>query len=195
MAENSKIEWTTHTFNPEEHGRIVADYPCYCVTPDGKVWTRFERGGKRKRVIGSGWHEKMPMTTKKGHLRVELHSLACGVRPRKFFVHALVLTAFVGPCPDGMEGCHGDGNPKNNAVGNLRWDTPVGNWSDRKRHGRGCEGEKNPGGGKLTEATVRLARDLRSNGVPLKLIAQQIGVSVAMVSKVCRGQAWSQVNG
>lgn len=51
-------------------------------------------------------------------------------------VHSLVLTAFVGPCPDGMEGCHNDGDPANNRVTNLRWDTHTENMRDVLRHGR-----------------------------------------------------------
>lgn len=192
MAENSKIQ---SAFNPIEHGRIITDFPYYSVTPDGKVWSRFKRVGKRPRVIGTEWIEKIPCVEKKGHLRVELHSLATGVKPRKFFVHALVLEMFVGLCPGGMEGCHGDGNPANNHVGNLRWDTPKGNWADRKRHGRGCEGEKNPGGGKLTDNDIRVIRQMRLSGCTLKLISQQAKVSIAMVSKIVRGQAWSHING
>lgn len=49
-------------------------------------------------------------------------------------VHVLVLQAFVGPRPPGQQGCHNDGNPKNNLLTNLRWDTPSGNYSDRKKH-------------------------------------------------------------
>lgn len=50
-------------------------------------------------------------------------------------VHRLVLEAFVGPCPEGMEGCHGDGDPTNNSLGNLRWDTATSNQLDKVRHG------------------------------------------------------------
>lgn len=52
-----------------------------------------------------------------------------------FLVHRLVLAAFVGPCPSGMEGCHNDGNPLNNSVDNLRWDTHRNNEADKRRHG------------------------------------------------------------
>lgn len=38
-------------------------------------------------------------------------------------VHALVLEAFEGPRPPGMEGCHSDGNPSNNRLSNLQWGT------------------------------------------------------------------------
>lgn len=49
-------------------------------------------------------------------------------------VHTLVLEAFVGPRPDGFDGCHNDGNPENNRVENLRWDTRSANQQDRARH-------------------------------------------------------------
>jgi hypothetical protein len=50
-------------------------------------------------------------------------------------VHKLVMLAFVGPRPKGMQICHNDGDPKNNALSNLRYDTPQGNAEDSKRHG------------------------------------------------------------
>ncbi len=51
-------------------------------------------------------------------------------------VHWLVLETFVGPRPDGLYGCHWDGDRKNNTVENLRWATPSDNQFDRVRHGR-----------------------------------------------------------
>lgn len=193
MAENS---WTDGKVCPKTDGKIVPGFECYCVTPDGKVWTRFEKGGRRARqMVTSQWSEKTPSPSRKGHMRVELHQLGAGGKVRKFMVHVLVLELFVGPCPEGMEGCHEDGNPANNALSNLRWDTPEGNWSDRKRHGRGCEGEKNPGGGKLTTNKVIMIREMRANGCTLKLISEQVGVSIAMVSKIVCGEAWSHIDG
>lgn len=50
-------------------------------------------------------------------------------------VHSLVLEAFVGPRPDGMEGCHWDDDPSNNRVENLRWGTRSDNMNDRVRNG------------------------------------------------------------
>lgn len=51
------------------------------------------------------------------------------------YVHRAVLQAFVGPCPDGMECRHLDGNPRNNYLENLAWGTPVENRADVIRHG------------------------------------------------------------
>lgn len=50
-------------------------------------------------------------------------------------VHALVAEAFIGPRPDGMEVCHGDGNPANAHVGNLRYGTHSENEFDKVRLG------------------------------------------------------------
>lgn len=51
-------------------------------------------------------------------------------------IHRLVLEAFVGPCPEGMEACHGEGGPSDNRVENIRWDTRSENMKDVARHGR-----------------------------------------------------------
>lgn len=84
-------------------------------------WGRPVRGRALSPDAGSG-----------GHLRVKL--TRNGVS-RRFFIHRLVLAAFVGPRPEGMEACHNDGNPTNNIVSNLRWDTKSANAQDRRRHG------------------------------------------------------------
>lgn len=57
-----------------------------------------------------------------------------GVR-KTGYIHRLVLEAFVGPCPEGMEGCHNDGTASNNRLSNLRWDTSIANAQDKARHG------------------------------------------------------------
>lgn len=53
-------------------------------------------------------------------------------------VHRLVAAAFLGPCPDGMEVCHNDGNSVNNIISNLRYDTRANNCLDRRREGTHC---------------------------------------------------------
>lgn len=49
-------------------------------------------------------------------------------------VHVLVLEAFVGPRPGGMQACHNDGDRRNNSLSNLRWDTCKANKADAIRH-------------------------------------------------------------
>jgi len=53
--------------------------------------------------------------------------LCNNIKKTNAYVHRLVLEAFVGPCPDGMECCHNDGDRTNNRLENLRWDTHKNN--------------------------------------------------------------------
>ena len=48
------------------------------------------------------------------------------------------LDAFTGPCPDGMEACHANGDRSDNRAGNLRWDTVRENANDRISHHPTC---------------------------------------------------------
>lgn len=73
-----------------------------------------------------------PATRKSGHQHVIL--ARHGVHQSRQ-VHHLVLEAFIGRCPDGMEGCHDNGNPADNSLGNLRWDTRSANVRDSVTHG------------------------------------------------------------
>jgi len=52
-----------------------------------------------------------------------------------FRVHRLVLEAFIGPAPEGTEGCHNNGDPTDNRLANLRWDTHAENVRDSVWHG------------------------------------------------------------
>lgn len=56
-------------------------------------------------------------------------------RKRRRPVHVLLLESFVGPQPEGMEGCHNNGKPGDNRRENLRWDTHSANMFDAVRHG------------------------------------------------------------
>lgn len=108
----------------------------YEVSDEGRVRSLPRRvnspvaGGSR--VIPG--RERKLTTHPSGHLIVSLS------RPgEKLFmakVHRLVLEAFVGPCPDGMECCHNNSVPSDNRLANLRWDTPSENQLDKRRHGR-----------------------------------------------------------
>lgn len=118
---------------PEEW-RPVVGWPGYEVSTRGRVRS-VERVVLRRNGTGQTIRGRVlkPATMKKsGHLQVSLsHD---GAR-RTYCVHTLVLEAFVGPRPESMEGLHGDGNPANNNIGNLKWGTPTENHLDRVLHG------------------------------------------------------------
>ena len=112
-------------------------------------------------------------------------------KPKYFLVHRLVLLAFVGPCPPGMETCHKDGNSLNNKLTNLRWDTPKSNTEDRRKHGRlktpANKGSQNPHA-QHTEEQVRQVRMLHKKGISKKQISRMTGIDHGRVV------AWTWAN-
>jgi hypothetical protein len=65
----------------------------------------------------------------KGYPQVSLALTGVGRREYRY-VHDLVLLAFVGAKPAGLEVCHGDGVKTNNRLSNLRYDTRSANALD-----------------------------------------------------------------
>jgi hypothetical protein len=70
-----------------------------------------------------------------GYLRVSLYRPKED-RPKLYLVHRLVLSTFIGACPDGMEALHINGDSGNNHLSNLRWATRSENVKDILAHGR-----------------------------------------------------------
>lgn len=69
--------------------------------------------------------------------------LCVSIAGRPVRVHLLVLEAFHGPRPEGLEGCHGPKGQKVNTEGNLRWDSRRENERDKRRK-EGLEGIGRP---------------------------------------------------
>lgn len=162
-------------------------YPGYRVGRNGSIWSRWVKGLKPP-TLGTTWRKLKPSTMLHGHLVVTLTKNA-----RKTMVHRVVLLAFVGPCPDGMEGCHNDGNPANNAISNLRYDTHASNMADRRKHGTGQDGERNPQA-ILTAQFVQVARSEFSQKLAnIKQLARRYGVAPATMSDVVNRRSWKHI--
>ena len=122
---------------PERWAWVTGYEGLYRVSSRGEVWSApraTTRGGVLKHVIvkATGYHWVNP--SKDGEQK-----------PRE--VHKIVMEAFVGLCPEGLEVRHLDGNPGNNcwapgneeetvaAGGNLIYGTHAENMQDKHRHG------------------------------------------------------------
>lgn len=111
-------------------------------------------------------------------------------------VHSLVLLAFVGPRPNGMETRHLDNDKGNNALYNICYGTgQENNYEDKHRHGTISLGEKH-GISKLTEKKVRYIRkkfELGSKKFGFKALAQKYNVCSATIRDVVENRTWSHV--
>lgn len=116
----------TERWNP------IPGYPGYEASSEGRVRSvdRMVRGRHGKRFQPGIVLKQRQRAS--GHYRVNLS--IDGVH-KTVHVHQLVMRAFAGLPPEGMEVCHNDGDPTNNAVTNLRYDTASGNFQDRILHG------------------------------------------------------------
>ena len=102
--------------------RSIPDFPDYEVSNTGLVRS-YKRGGPHILKPGkhpSGYHQVGLRRNDKTHI---------------FPIGHLVLFTFQGPCPIGCEMCHNDGNPTNDHIDNLRWDTHAANMQDASNHG------------------------------------------------------------
>lgn len=170
--------------------REVPDCPGYFAGEDGSLWKCWT-GGRWPRRTDRWVRVRGTPTTQSGHLRVCLRT-AAGLRVTDF-LHRVILTTFVGPCPDGEIGCHDpDPNPANCALGNLRWATPTANAEDCKRHGRHPRGSQ-VARANLGDEDVPEVFRLRRAGMTHQAIADRFGIRRALVTRVLLRQRYSHV--
>jgi len=147
-----------------------------------------ERLGKKvERRLGQRYLRPAAMPS--GHLQV---SLTKDGKSKSLLVHILVLEAFKGPRPgDSMNwhGCHEDGEPSNNRLTNLRWDTRSGNEMDKVTHGRSNRGTRNRAS-KLSEVQAKEIKARIALGEQSPTIALLYGVSRGAINAIKCGRAW-----
>lgn len=174
----------------------IPGFDGYRVGDDGSIWSCWEsepiivpgesglRGRRYK--IGTTWRPLVGSPHKGGY-RMLVH------RGRGVCVHRVVLEAFVGPAPEGMEACHNDGDPANNALSNLRWDTHAANNDDRFRHGTVPQGE-HCGSSKLTEEAVKSIRaEYATGNTSCKKLGQKYGASQSTIHNIVRRSTWKHI--
>jgi hypothetical protein len=139
-----------------------------------------------------------------GYLRV---SLADGTRTIGCRIHRLVLAAFVGPCPAGHEGSHINGQPADNRLENLRWETRAANMAQLRAHGTLAAGDRHSSrtrpesvrrgerhhSAKLTATAVAAIRDGAAAGQTHQALAERFGVSDSQVWRIVHGSGWAHL--
>jgi hypothetical protein len=176
----------------QENWRPVVDYEdLYEVSDQGRVRsfdrvTVFSDGRKRTfrgRMLTPGHSQ--------GYPRVNLYAADKSVRPR--VIHQLVTEAFIGPCPDGQEVRHYDGDKKNCTLGNLIYGTRSDNYFDKYRHGKDVRGARH-GMSKLTEEMVISIRKMCADGRYTQTqIAKFFDIDPSHVSDLKNRYRWGHI--
>ena len=123
-----------------------------------------------------------------GHRILKLYRNAKGTTWR---VHGLVALAFIGPCPPSQEVCHEDGDPANNHVANLRYDTRLSNCADTIRHGRTTRGRKQPTAKLYRHEVLEIRRLYDQRSAPQTVIAARFGVSRSLIGMIGQRKRWA----
>lgn len=171
-----------------ETWRPIPGIEGYEVSDHGRVrsldrWVQYMNGRRHRRK----GRMLTPDQDSRGRMRLSLGSKA---RSR---IHQLVALAFIGPCPDGMEVAHNDGNPSNNRLANLRYDTHSGNHDDRHRHGTMLEGNT------ATNRTLTAAQAIAiyaSKGIATAAsLAAEYNCAPSTIKSLWQGRSWRHVTG
>lgn len=135
--------------------------PCGKPKRNGERHTRISPG----KVLSAG-------KASNGYLTVSLG------RRNTIPVHTLVAATFLGPRPKGHDVCHINGDPCDNRLENLRYDSRAENILDVYRIGRAWR--------KLTLADIQTIERLIDSGAATKLITAQFRISESTVSSIRR---------
>lgn len=113
-------------------------------------------------------------------------------KPIGKLVHRLVAEAFIGPCPEGKECNHKDGNKANSSPANLEYVTRSDNLFHSYAIGlhTPLRGERNPFA-KLTDAQVLAIRAMGAAGLSQSHIAKRFGINRSHVSRILRRECWA----
>jgi hypothetical protein len=170
----------------EEEWRGVPGASGYQVSSRGRFrgLDRLSTDGRRlkgKLLVG--------ITTKDNPYPAVKYTLDTGRQTTPRPVHQIVLEAFRGPCPPGMESCHADGVPAHNCLENLRWGTKAENAADKPVNGGGppsfpcrnapaCENMVMNEGRRCRDCVARVGRiaaGMLNAGFGLEIVTDRLG--------------------
>ena len=171
---------------PGEEWRDIPGYPGYKASNRGRIGSCKKRGGrdgvKRWHTTNELQRVMRPYTNDTGYKR---HMIMGEEGPRNLSAHILVALAFLGPCPDGLEVCHNDGDPGNNRLENLRYDTHANNMLDAVRH------ESYP----RAKREVLAIRNAYAKSKSLRGLANRFGVSKNDIANIVSGKRYGCYGG
>lgn len=101
----------------------IPGHPMYSIDTDGNIWSDH---------VGRYIRQTVRTYNRSGYRRVGFLVSSNPKRYKFWYVHQLVMLAFVGPCPEGLEIDHIDLDTGNNSVGNLRYVTHQENVKSRR---------------------------------------------------------------
>ena len=169
--------------DPAEEWKPVVGYEgLYEVSNHGRVRSIVTKyGTARTRLL-------KPRADRNGYMRA---NLCKGDGPRDHYVHALVLAAFEGECPEGWVRNHKNGVKNDNRHCNLEYVTRSGNARHAAEHGLLPRGSDH----KNSKLTAEQVKEIRENpdGLGPYQLERRYGVNRAVIRRIWRKETWKHV--
>jgi hypothetical protein len=174
-----------------ETWKPVIDAVGYEVSNIGRVRSWRRKGSRVTSALATT--PKLLKTSPNAYGYPSVNIARNGDRQKPVAVHILLLSAFVGPCPDGCEALHDDGNRMNCVLSNLAWGTRTDNIADKIRHGNSIRptirGEKHFRGRLSNKQVVHIKR-LLEHEYNMAHIAKIYDVHPNTIESIKSGRSW-----
>jgi hypothetical protein len=172
-----------------EEWRVIKDYPSYKVSNKGRVMS-FKTNPEGRLMKFK--------PDKDGYHRIRLYGEAGSGVNGYYYVHRLVAEAFI-PNPNNLPQVNhkhpveiGDCD---NSVKNLEWSSVSDNLKHKFKLGRHKVSGEDATTNKLTKKDVLRIVQLAERGMSHGEIAKKFPVQRPTISKILRGERWSEVTG
>lgn len=165
---------------PDENWRPINHNNGYFISDHGRVIS-VKRGSPS--ILRAG-------TLSRGYKMVSLQN---GIAKANYTVHRLVLEAFVGYRPFNLQCSHLDGDPSNNHLDNLKWESTKENCDRKREHGTYLQGEQVPKA-KLSEKDVLNIRKLHATGeYSQRQLARMYNLSRCPIQNIIHRRSWKHI--
>lgn len=105
------------------------------------------------------------------------------------YIHRMVLETFVGRSPHGYHASHINGDPRDNRLANLIWESPQSNMARKVGHGTEPHGEQRWS----SKITYLEAVTIKVSPMPGSALAARFGISQTEVDRIKRGVTWCEI--
>lgn len=155
----------------------------YMASSEGRIKTLPREVWKLNGKVRQFYKERI-LTQKPDKAGYVYVHISVGNSKIRISAHRLVALAWHGPCPDGFECCHNNGNASDNRPANLRWDTHFANNRDRKAHGNYPMGTRHP----MAKFPDSVIQQVVAQNMPRKLAMSTFGISHSHYYRIIRGE-------
>ncbi len=179
-----------------EYWKLVPGYENYEISSYGRLKTLYREVVKphpcNKTICTYRYKERITYGSVDPSSKRFVCSLSKDGKVKHFLVSRLVLTVFVGNPPKGMLCCHNNGNPFDNNLNNLRWDSPKSNAKDTLEHGTRKKGIQIHTA-KLTEDDIYTIRSISPRRGLYKELAKYYNVNWDTIRRIIKRRSWKHL--